>query len=76
MGMGGIRHSVNATCTDDAVLFVLGLWIWLDCHRHNACAWDHDVGAISDAAFCDCVNDQLGFAATGFQILQRKRSNL
>ena len=25
--MGGNGHSVNATCTDDAVLFVLGLWI-------------------------------------------------
>ena len=26
--------------------------------------------------FCDCVIDQLGFAATGFQTPKRERSNL
>ena len=26
--------------------------------------------------FCDCVIDQLGFAATGFQTPERERSNL
>ena len=37
--------------------------------------WD-DVGAISDAAVFDCVIDQLGFAATGFQTSERECSNL